>query len=374
MDISKTQKQLKPLLYPLGASYAALMRLRRKLYAAKACASFTPSIPCISIGNIAWGGTGKTPFIDWMLSWAETNSIRTTVLTRGYGGNTGKSPVVVTASTSPERAGDEPVMLARNHPASQVIAFPKRVTSAKLALQQYNPQLFLLDDGMQHLAINRNTNIVLLRPEDLTTEWNTVIPAGSWREDKSALAYASAFAIKISPEYVGDFTHTIIAKLSTYKVPVFTFYLAPLQFIPLHQYYDAPSATALPLYTTALQHKPYTLVTGVGNPKQVTQTATQALLCPPTRELVYPDHYNFTQQDIAAMQHPGGTIICTEKDAVKLTAFAKHFANSPIYVMKTQLAFGQEFFSNCNFATWITQEWQKLSATDHNHAPVQSTL
>ena len=83
--IAQLQDRFAPLLEPASKGYAWLMRQRAKLYLSGRLPTWRPPMPCISVGNVAWGGTGKTPIVSWILGWAVERGLTPAVLTRGYG-------------------------------------------------------------------------------------------------------------------------------------------------------------------------------------------------------------------------------------------------------------------------------------------------
>ena len=179
------QRYLSPLLAPVATAYAAAMRLRQCCYASDLLYSDSLAAPCVSVGNISWGGSGKTPLTAWLLSWAVSQGLHPVVLTRGYRAHPPRYPYLVRMDSPVNEAGDEPLLLRQGCPAATVLVDPKRLRAGRWA-SQLQPDLFILDDGMQHLAVRRDINLVLLREADLLDQWNKVIPAGSWREPGSA--------------------------------------------------------------------------------------------------------------------------------------------------------------------------------------------
>ena len=143
------------------------MKARRFLWEKGLFKDFTPAYPCVAVGNIAWGGSGKTPLVDWLLSRTAKQGLEAVVLTRGYGAHPPVLPFPVSPASTAEEAGDEPLMLRLRHPAAAILVDPVRARAARLAEQTLNPDLLVLDDGFQHLAVRRHLNLVLLRPEDL---------------------------------------------------------------------------------------------------------------------------------------------------------------------------------------------------------------
>ncbi|ADU63723.1 MAG: tetraacyldisaccharide 4'-kinase [Pseudodesulfovibrio sp.] len=312
-SIDALQRSLSPILTPFSWAYGAGMRMRAGLYGRGLLPSWEPGALTVSVGNIGWGGTGKTPVAGWLLGWAESRGLEALLLTRGYKARPVTYPYLVKPGALAEEAGDEPLMLATMHPKARVVVDPVRTRAGRWAMQQFHPGLVVLDDGFQHLAVKRHLDLVLLRPDDLAGQWNRVIPAGSWREPVSALKRADAFMIKIGPENFARLTPFIKERLERFRKPVFSFQIRPtgVRHV-LHGNAEAGFGGGA-----------YLLVTGVGDPEQVRRTAARFFGYPPARHLVFRDHHAFTKADVLAMQAAASrlgceAILCTPKDAVKL--------------------------------------------------------
>ena len=311
------QNILSPLLLPLSLLYGAAGRRKR----ARAAVRWKPSRPCIAIGNISWGGTGKTPVTDWLLSWADRKSLRAAVLTRGYGAKPSRLPLLVQPGTPAAECGDEPLMLARRHPRAAVMVDPERGRAGRaLEASDSVPDVFFLDDGFQHVRAGRDLDLVLLDQDDVRrtplsgrppSNWNRVIPAGTWREPVSALHSAAAFLVKCEPEDWPSLVPDLDTRLLSFPRPVFAFRMAPEGLRPAGG--DA-SAPALPAEAVS---GPYAFVSGIGDPVQALRTVTDFMGRAPEKMLSFPDHHDFRQEK-EKLEALGLPIICTGKDAVKL--------------------------------------------------------
>ena len=358
MNVTALQRRFSSLLRPASAVYAALMRLREQRYALRRIAApYRPGCPVISVGNIAWGGSGKTPLVDYLLSWAETLGLNAVVLTRGYKASPPAHPFSVSPGDDPTEAGDGPLLLSRRHPQCLVLVDPMRSRAAAWAEQNAKPQLFILDDGMQHLAVQRDLDLVLLRPEDLLDQWNTVIPAGSWREGASALKRAHAFCIKLDPARFHLLAPVAEKRLAPFDKPFFSFQLAPVGFTRLRaQSRDEQSCQ------TDLGGAPYLLASGVGNPAQLRDSVSSFLGMPPEKHVPFKDHHSFSAEDAKALAAHGLPLVCTAKDAVKLVDFLPHFKNTPVWVFEVRVEFGPSLFTRYSFPQWLDYEWRRISA------------
>ncbi|CCH49965.1 tetraacyldisaccharide 4'-kinase [Pseudodesulfovibrio piezophilus] len=352
-SITTIQTLLSPMLKPLSWGYGALMRLRENLYGYGLFTAWKPTPLTVSVGNIGWGGSGKTPIAGWLLDWAKKNNLRPLLLTRGYKAKPVSYPYRVLPGALPEEAGDEPLMLATTHPEAHIIVDPVRTRGGKLGVRQFKPHLIVLDDGFQHMAVARDFNLVLLRPEDLSTQWNAVTPAGSWREPVSALKRADAFMVKAGPAYFKRLLPLFKERLDHLHKPFFSFRVVP----------TSVSQIIGPETAENFEGAGYLLVTGVGDPELVKRTATQFLGYPPVRHMIYRDHHSYTKSDMLEMQATARklgckTILCTPKDAVKLGPMC----NEAFWQFDLRVEFGPSSIGEkVRFDTWWNRHHEKLS-------------
>jgi tetraacyldisaccharide 4'-kinase len=164
------------LLKPLEIAWRGVNRIRRALYRRGVLKSRRLPRPVISVGNLAAGGAGKTPAVITIARYLEKHGFRVAILTRGYG-RTGNVSGVVT-SLDAATFGDEPVLLKGKLRNVDVIVGSKRYQNATLFLNSNECDLFILDDGFQHLQLARDVDVVI----DSAT--------GIMREGRSALADA----------------------------------------------------------------------------------------------------------------------------------------------------------------------------------------
>lgn len=306
------------LLAPPAALYRALMALRAAAYVRGVFSAWRPPRPCISVGNIRWGGTGKTPVCAWLLDWAAQSNKQCVLLTRGYRAHPPRLPFLVEPDASPHEAGDEPLLLARSNPAARIVVDPKRARAGKWAWDAWQPDLFLLDDGLQHMAVARDVNLALLTPQDLDTDWNRIVPSGPWREGFSALARADAFLIKLPDLGMINtpLRERITQRLGTYEKPIFFFTPHPLRLTNLR---TGDHRDALPSEAEGR----YTLFSGVADPLSVEHTASDFLGSKPVRFDAFADHHPFSAKDISRLTQKAKAahtdhLVCTAKDAVKV--------------------------------------------------------
>ena len=176
--------------------YAAVARARRERYARRPDLRRRLRRPVISVGNLAVGGRGKTPTVACLARLLLEAGERPAILTRGYGRTAPEDGVVVVSA--PEglradlaRAGDEPLMLARQLPGVPVLVSADRYLAGRLAEHHFGVTVHLLDDGFQHLQLDRDVDLVIVTSEDLDASART-LPSGRLREGADSLIAADA--------------------------------------------------------------------------------------------------------------------------------------------------------------------------------------
>jgi tetraacyldisaccharide 4'-kinase len=157
----------------------------------------------MSVGNLTVGGTGKTPATRMLAEWASKEGHRVAVLSRGYGGRYENKTLEVSDENGiladPEEAGDEPYLLANNLPGIPVILSKKRYTAGMLAHNKYDTDIYILDDGFQHLNLERDLDLVLM---DASNPFGNeqLLPSGPLREPVDHLDRADVFMLTRSSE------------------------------------------------------------------------------------------------------------------------------------------------------------------------------
>lgn len=177
---------------PQSWLYTGIVAGRARAYGSGRKVSNLAPMPVISVGNLAAGGTGKTPLTLHLAQGLINRGLKPAVLTRGYGGKAGEGPLVVTPGMDPALTGDEPLEMAALSGLT-VIAGSNRSAGAELAAEM-GADVCLLDDGFQHLRLARDLNIALL---DAAHPFGNrrCLPAGPLREPVAALHRADLFIL-----------------------------------------------------------------------------------------------------------------------------------------------------------------------------------
>jgi tetraacyldisaccharide 4'-kinase len=152
--------------------------------------------PVVSVGNLSVGGSGKTPVVALVARLLQQAGLPVSVLSRGYGGSFRGDALVVSDGEAVRadavQAGDEPAMLARDLPGVVVAVGPRRERVGRLVEERFGRRVHVLDDGFQHLRLQRDLDLLCATAADLT---DAPLPAGRLRERPSAVARASALLL-----------------------------------------------------------------------------------------------------------------------------------------------------------------------------------
>ena len=198
---TETNSQLEHLFFwgrPLSPLYSCLMANRSRLYRNGFFRQEKLAVPVISVGNLVLGGTGKTPLVLYIAEFLRAKNKKPAILSRGYKGTASGTINVVsdgkTILLDAGSAGDEPRLLAEKLPGTPIIIGKKRSVTGRFALDSFDIDHLILDDGFQHLAIKRDLDLVLFNAEKLLGN-GRVLPGGELREPLSALTRADAFIL-----------------------------------------------------------------------------------------------------------------------------------------------------------------------------------
>ncbi|MCP4298274.1 MAG: tetraacyldisaccharide 4'-kinase [Proteobacteria bacterium] len=299
----------------LSIVYGLLHFTREALYLSGFKDSTESRAPVISVGNITVGGTGKTPMISWLLDLCTDLEIPSAVLTRGYKSDNDGKLIILNQDQnlhcSPAICGDEPWMLARRHSDTTIYVSSNRVESAKVA--EKDSKLLLLDDGMQHLQLKRDLEIVLV---DTVAGFGNhcLLPFGPLREPLDRLKKADIIIYTKTNLRDSSRTRDIVSPYLTANTLE-----CDSQYLPRHLI-STGKGEIFPC--AQLENKRCLLFSGIGNP-QGFEEVIKSLKGEIVDHLVMGDHHVYDQKSLLSLQEFILTaqcdfVICTEKDWVKL--------------------------------------------------------
>ncbi|MBI4905465.1 MAG: tetraacyldisaccharide 4'-kinase [Acidobacteria bacterium] len=274
--------------------------------------------PIISIGGIAMGGVGKTPFVAWLAEQLHRQGLRTAVLTRGYKRDTPeKNVVLLPGEQCPvARTGDEAQILLRRGHAALGIGGDRYETGMLLA-GRHNPHVFLLDDGFQHWLLDRDIDIVMLDGLDPFAR-DALFPLGRLRERRGALRRASAIVVSRATPPI---PWTALEKRIRHYhrvAPIFYCTLEPVAWVAVDGSEQHPSAKP--------PSKDVAAFCGLGNPAAFWATLA-ALDIHPRFRWPFDDHTSYLARHLKRLAEQARStgakvLLTTEKDAMNLPANA----------------------------------------------------
>jgi tetraacyldisaccharide 4'-kinase len=326
------------MLPPLGALYGVVTQTRLAAYKRGLLAVTTLPAPVISIGNITTGGTGKTPMVEWVCRALTRKRRKVCILTRGYGRTNASSRVIVSDGSNvlsnAAAAGDEPFLLAQNLKGfAAVISDPNRIAAGKWAIDNFGTEVFVLDDGFQHLALARDLNILTI---DATNPWGggKLLPAGRLREPRSGLSRADCVVVTRADQ--SDQLRSLTAEIQSLagSKPVVTSRMTIKGISRMD--------SELPEELGSLP-QPAAAFCAVGNPESFFELLRQQGI-EPVMTRTFWDHHQYTQKDVDALiqgsrKAGAQSILTTAKDAVKLQL---HKFELPCYVVNIEISIEDE--------------------------------
>lgn len=282
------------LLLPLSWLYGLVSGLIRLSYKVGLKRAWRAPVPVVVVGNLTAGGNGKTPVVIWLVEQLTKRGIRVGVVSRGYGGKAERYPLLLTAQTTTAQAGDEPVLIFQRTGAPVAVS-PVRSEAVQALLNQTDVQIVITDDGLQHYALARDKEIVVIDGvRRFGNGW--WLPAGPMRERASRLRSVDAVIVNGGTAQAGEI---------------------PMQ---LHPGLAVNLLTGERRDVAALNN--LVAMAGIGHPPRFFSTL-EACGAQLQHRVPLADHQALSLEQVAAFTAPGQTLIMTEKDAVKCRAFAR---------------------------------------------------
>lgn len=291
---------LRNILYiPLSWLYTIGVAIRHLLFDQRVIPSFTVEVPTICVGNIAVGGTGKTPMTAYIVQLLLAHGYHPAILSRGYKRRTRGFLLADTASTV-DTIGDEAMQLHRAFPEVPVAVCENRVRGVHQLQRRVNElDVVVLDDAMQHRAI-RCGMYVLLTPYDRLYIDDHMLPWGRLRDLPSRALKASAVVVTKCPDNLRPIDMRVVDNrlhLPTYQLLHFT----GLNYAPMEQ-------EGTPLVLCGIAHPHYMMDYVLAH-------------YPHAQLMAFEDHHRYTEQDIDAIvekSKPFDFVLTTEKDIQRL--------------------------------------------------------
>jgi tetraacyldisaccharide 4'-kinase len=322
-------------LRPLSRLYGWLARYRRQAWQQGRKQAWRASVPVIVVGNLVAGGTGKTPLVLALCHYLQAKGLRPAIISRGYGGRSKTWPLAVTCDTPSDECGDEALLFALNTDVP-VVVDPDRGRGVRFIEEQYHPDLVLCDDGLQHYALARDIEIVVV---DGTRGFGNgqLLPAGPLREPLARLLEVDHVVVNADDGLV--LPAGVRSRISMS--------LAPSELVNVANGNGFSCAQWLARY--GAQTPRIHAVAGIGNPERFFTTLCDegfAIIAHP-----FPDHHRFRAPDINFKDNL--PVIMTEKDVVKCLSFI----NSRHWCLKVHAVLPEAFLER------VRQQVMQLRAT-----------
>ncbi|MFM7023711.1 MAG: tetraacyldisaccharide 4'-kinase [Flavobacteriales bacterium] len=334
---------LRILLLPLSFFYGCLAGLRNKLFDWKILSSESFDVPVIAVGNLTAGGTGKSPHIQYLIALLH-QQYKVATVSRGYKRKT-KGFLELNASSLVEEAGDEPKQFKMNFPDVLVTVCEKRADAIHVLLNKESaPGVILLDDAYQHRWVRAGLNILLIDYNYLQ-EPDFMLPSGTLREWKSGQRRADIIILTKAPKFLSPMEKRrfieVVAPMGNQRL-----YFSYIQY----QNLKPINAGAQKLGADfKLSEYKVLLVTGIANSAPLLVYLSDN--CREVQEMKFPDHYNFSEEDLKKMSSSyrnllsnKKVIITTEKDAVRLmeNPALESIADLPLFYLPIEIKFHDE--------------------------------
>lgn len=296
MKLWQTRSAFTWLLAPFSLLFWLVSLVRKQLYRMQILSTYHAPVPVLVVGNISVGGNGKTPMVIWLVEQLQARGIKVGVISRGYGGKNRMFPQLVTAESAAEVMGDEPVLIAQRTGAPVAIS-PNRRESIALLLSQFDLDLIITDDGLQHYALARDIEWVVI--DGIRRFGNGfVLPAGCLRELPGRLKHVNAVICNGGKPEQNEHLMTL--------EPQWAVNLKTGEKRALSEFVGQP---AVALAGIGYPPRFFTMLEQLGIPLEATHH--------------FADHQAYTAEMILPLQNTHSPLLMTEKDAVKCHHFAK---------------------------------------------------
>lgn len=299
------------LFIPLSFLTKIYVTIKRKLYLWNILKTKEVPVPVIVVGNITVGGTGKTPVTIYISKLLQKHNFKPGIICRGYLGKA-KNPLVVEKNSSHHDVGDEALLLTKLTDVPVAIG-KNRVKAAELLLKNYDVDIIISDDGLQHYKLARNIEIAVIDGQRELGN-NSLLPIGPLREPKERLNSVD-----------------ICVANGGLSMMMNDYFLMRLQLVKLYNCLD--NTKELEIYE--LSNKTVHAVSGIGNPAKFFDLLKLHNIT--VIPHAYSDHHKFSKEELEF--NDNYPIIITEKDSVK----CMELNNPNIWVLSVQACLSKGF-------------------------------
>ncbi|WP_053975991.1 tetraacyldisaccharide 4'-kinase [Mangrovimonas xylaniphaga] len=332
---------LRKLLLPFVPVYYVVTWLRNKLYDVGVFKSTEYNFPVIAVGNLSVGGTGKTPMIEYLVRLLGKDRTLAT-LSRGYRRGT-KGFLLANGETKVEDIGDEPFQFHSKFEDLLVCVDEDRRHGIAVLRELKNaPEIILLDDAFQHRKVKAGFYVLLTSYSKLYAN-DILLPTGDLREPRSGAKRADVIVVTKCPNNLGEVEKTEIIKQ-----------LKPNEgqevFFSSIDYSDVLKGRKGEIALDLLKGKPFSLVTGIANPKPLLEYLKSFQL--EFKHLNFKDHHDFSESEIDMLKNEE-LIITTEKDYMRLSP---HFKNQDdLFYLPIEVQLDKPELFNSKVNTFVNQ-------------------
>jgi tetraacyldisaccharide 4'-kinase len=327
-------KSFRYLLFPFSLLYGGVIWLRNLFYNKNILKSGSFNFPIICVGNLAVGGTGKTPMVEYLIRLLKSQ-YHVATLSRGYKRKS-KGFAIADETTTALEIGDEPMQFHQKYPDVSVAVGEERLVAIPQLLHS-RPQtgVIILDDAFQHRQVKAGLNILLTEYRNLYTR-DFMMPAGDLRDVRSSSKRADMIVVTKCPGTLTEQERNELVK-EIKPAENQAVYFTRIHYVqPYHLF--SREAVNFTAETEIL------LICGIANPRPIKDFLVKHVH---TYEMLrYADHHIFSISDLedikkqfAAIATSNKMILTTEKDAVRLQKFEKEIAGLPIVVIPIEHEF-----------------------------------
>lgn len=325
------------LLFPFAVLYDLITTIRNYFYDTGVFKSISFDIPVIVVGNLSMGGTGKSPQIEYLIRLLQQDK-KVAVLSRGYKRKT-EGFVLINDSHSAIDVGDEPLQFFKKFKSISVAVDANRVNGIQQLQKLVNPDVVLLDDAFQHRKVKAGFYVLLTKYGDLYSN-DFIVPTGNLRESRRGAKRANIIVVTKCPENLSESEEQEIVKKLRVKKNQEVFFSSIS--------YHSKTKGSDQISVDELHEYQIVLVTGIANPTPLLKFL-EGKNCN-VNHLKFPDHHNFSSQDIQKIQAKYAEltsakkiVLTTEKDYMRLS---KHINKLSYLEIETMFLGDTEGFKN----------------------------